>query len=61
MWKSFENFGLQTSGKVYWGKKEKDDEKKKKKKHVQNIRSTVHRMGDLKNPAPISFRYYPLI
>jgi len=39
MWKSFENFGLQTSEKVSWGKKEK--------KHAQNIRSTVHRMGDL--------------
>jgi len=30
---------LQTSEKVSWGKK--------KKKHAQNIRSTVHRTGDL--------------
>jgi len=41
MWKSFENFGLQTSEKVCW--------EKKKKKHAQNIRSTVHRTGDLIN------------
>ena len=39
MWKSFENIGLQTSEKVSW--------EKKKKKHAQNIRSTVHRTGDL--------------
>ena len=39
MWKSFENIGLQTSEKVSW----------KKKKHAQNIRSTVHRTGDLIN------------
>jgi len=39
MWKSFENIGLQTSEKVSWEKKEK--------KHAQNIRSTVHRTGDL--------------
>ena len=38
MWESFENIGLQTSEKVRWGKK----------KHAQNIRSTVHRTGDLK-------------
>ena len=37
MWKSFENIGLQTSEKVSW----------EKKKHAQNIRSTVHRTGDL--------------
>ena len=39
MWKSFENIGLQTSEKVSW----------EKKKHAQNIRSTVHRTGDLMN------------
>jgi len=39
MWKSFENFGLQTSEKVSW--------EKRRKKHAQNIRSTVHRTGDL--------------
>jgi len=39
MWKSFENIGLQTSEKVSW--------EKKRKKHAQNIRSTVHRTGDL--------------
>ena len=38
MWKSFENVGLQTSEKVSW---------EKRKKHAQNIRSTVHRTGDL--------------
>ena len=37
MWKSFEKIGLQTSEKVSW----------EKKKHAQNIRSTVHRTGDL--------------
>ena len=37
MWKSFENIGVQTSEKVSW----------EKKKHAQNIRSTVHRTGDL--------------
>ena len=37
MWKSFENIGLQTSEKVSW----------EKTKHAQNIRSTVHRTGDL--------------
>jgi len=39
MWKSFENIGLQTSEKV--------SSEKKGKKHAQNIRSTVHRTGDL--------------
>jgi len=43
MWKSFENFDLQTSEKVCW--------EEKKKKHAQNIRSTVHRTGDLKKMA----------
>jgi len=37
MWKSFENIGLQTSEEVSW----------EKKKQAQNIRSTVHRTGDL--------------
>jgi len=41
MWKSFDNVGLQTSEKVSW--------KKIKKKHAQNIRSTVHRTGELSN------------
>jgi len=47
MWKSFENFGLQTSEKVSW--------EKKKKKHEQNIRSTVHRTGDLKTFTTMSY------
>ena len=40
MWKSFKNFGLQTSEKVSWGKKEERNMR-------ITLRSTVHRTGDL--------------
>ena len=46
MWKSFENIGLQTSEKVSW--------EKRRQKHAQNIRSTVHRTGDLIMPVAVS-------
>jgi len=45
MWKSFENIGLQSSEKKSW--------EKIKKKHAQNIRSTVHRTGDLNRFADV--------
>jgi len=39
MWKSFENFGLQTSEKVCWEKKEKETCAKHKIDRSQNKRS----------------------